>query len=101
MNNTEKLLRAFIEASGYGIKEEYSIYTNVSGVLDYKTNTKPDESLLQGTFPCKVEVDYKVTKKSFISCVIDEWEDLTDYEKLMVLKEEIKQVQEVPCEKTT
>jgi len=57
MNNTDKLLRAFIEASGLEIREEYSVYTNVSDVLDYTTSAKPSPLLSQGDFPCRVEVD--------------------------------------------
>ena len=63
MNNTDKLLRAFIEASGYEIEEVYSVYTNVSDVLNYTTSIKPCASLSQGDWACRVDVDYKVTKK--------------------------------------
>jgi hypothetical protein len=37
--------------------------------LDYVTSVKPSTLLSQGDYPCRVEVDYKVTKRDedFIS----------------------------------
>ena len=66
MDNTDKLLRAFIEASGYEVEGEYSVYYNISDELDYVTSVKPSTLLSQGDYPCRVEVDYKVTKRDEI-----------------------------------
>lgn len=117
MNNTDKLLRAFIEASGYEIETvcdykerdmsevEAQAHNKAFGcATGYRLLTESgsqkllidDDGNYKGVLIEPI-VDYKVTKKGFMSCVIDEWKDLTDCEKLMILKEEIKQLQEVPC----
>ena len=58
MNNTDKLLRAFIEASGFEIEETQKVF--IKGVL-YKGNS----SLIPVDDLDSVEIinDYKVTKK--------------------------------------
>jgi hypothetical protein len=59
-NNTDKLLRAFIEASGYEV-EEIKSTSNFYGT----GYVNKDGSLKEGAIPAgKVEsIDYKVTKK--------------------------------------
>ena len=52
MNNTEKLLRAFIEASGYEIESTLS-------TKGWESET-PGGEILKGSFDT---IDYKVTKK--------------------------------------
>jgi len=108
----------FIAASGFSIEKIIDTkVTTVSkqagtarifacsfGMKDNGLDTVDGNKYKRGKNDCyylkaSMSVDYKVTKKGFMSCVIDDWKDLTDCEKLMILKEEIKQLQEVPCEK--
>tara|TARA_R110000850_G_C9746972_1_gene445014 strand:+ start:200 stop:583 length:384 start_codon:yes stop_codon:yes gene_type:complete len=56
MNNTDKLLRAFIEASGYEIEE-------VVTILDGQTVTEKGVTYGNQTV---TSIDYKVTKKSSV-----------------------------------
>jgi len=91
----DKLLRAFIEASGFCI-ETTEEFTYLYKQEDLQPNGEPKEFAPYETIK---KVDYKVTKKGFMSGLIDNWKDLTDCEKLIVLKDEIKQLQEVPYEK--
>ena len=55
MNNTEKILRAFIEASGFDIEEEYI-------PLDYRAIPNWNNNGRIGERPTPT-IDYKVTKK--------------------------------------
>ena len=98
MNNTHKLLLAFIDAMGFEIEEVDLTRTRVPKGADI--NTREVIYIAGEGLYYTSGVDYKVTKKSFMLGVIDEWKDLTDCEKLMALKKEIKRLQEVPCEKT-
>jgi hypothetical protein len=59
MNSTDRLLRAFIEASGYEIEE-------TGGISDARRKELEDENMLF-TLAVESEVDYKVTKKENIS----------------------------------
>lgn len=60
MNNTDKLLRAFIEASGFDIEE---VETTKDFYSPQWINT--DGSLMDGAVPMGTvkDIDYKVTKK--------------------------------------
>ena len=68
MNNTEKLLRAFIEASGFDV-EEVETFNEAQYLVD-KEDHKNNPNDYRGAF-CKsppfkasyIEIDYKVTKK--------------------------------------
>lgn len=71
MNNTEKLLRAFIEVSGYEIEEVKSVekvkFSILKAVLTDRFNPQRD----------KVTIDYKVTKrngKSELHRIVREYE---------------------------
>ena len=75
MNNTEELLRAFIEASGYEVEETSTI------ALNGKPLEKPSLGLAGGLIPVKTVkelrsiitiTDYKVTKKADH---LHEWHD--------------------------
>lgn len=59
MNNTEKLLRAFIEASGYDVKEDNKTFVNgeLWGVKYSFIPTTIDDVVTHST-------DYKVTKRN-------------------------------------
>ena len=60
MNNTDKLLRAFIEASGFDVEE---VETTKDFYSPQWINT--DGSLMDGAVPMGTvkDIDYKVTKK--------------------------------------
>jgi len=66
MNNTDKLLRAFIEASGYEVEEVKGRLTDSE-----KNKVKMDAAYLGMKSPCDeflsmpTGIDYKVTKKPF------------------------------------
>ena len=68
MNNTEKLLRAFIEASGFDI-EEVETFNEAQYLVDkedYKNNPNDYRGAFCKSPPFKasyIEIDYKVTKK--------------------------------------
>jgi len=112
MNNTDKLLRVLLDALGFEIEEVESV--ELYRTIPFLGQTESDMlHFNDGCIVSRVQtdnnnhwelhrkvIDYKLTKKGVIPCVIDDWKDLTDCEKLMILKEEIKQLQEVPCEKT-
>ena len=56
----DKLLRAFIEASGFDIKEQFRVY--VSGVY-IRTQDHKEEGQSDNQFSVRNEIDYKVTKR--------------------------------------
>lgn len=59
MNNTEKLLRAFIEASGYEIEE-----VKAEGECYVQGHTNPATGVPRiHKLPATITTDYKVTKK--------------------------------------
>lgn len=60
MNDTHKLLLAFIEASGFDVEEEYKVY--ISGVY-IRTQKHKYPKDINNMFPVHNETDYKVTKK--------------------------------------
>lgn len=77
MNNTDKLLRAFIEASGFEIEE---VTTNRREVEEYKAHRDNIiNSCLVGSVPIgnrpKPIYDYKVTKKG-VDGYIEDIEDV-------------------------
>ncbi len=65
MNNTDKLLRAFIEASGYEIKRVAAGHST----CDCFNSNPAHHTFLHGCFKChgtgiaQVTYDYKVTKR--------------------------------------
>ena len=91
MNNTDKLLRAFIKASGYEIEEVKG------GLSASQKETLRRDALCTGVrIPCDeflsapCGTDYKVTKAPLSSIGLIEWGDMTNPEQILVLKKQIE-----------
>lgn len=89
MNNTEKLLRAFIEAQGFEIErivntKEVSIPRNSGLAVHHNLAVDNQGAYKRGDDECyylkaSMEVDYKVTKKPLIKDIIIGGLPLTQY----------------------
>jgi len=78
MNNTEKLLRAFIEASGYEI-EEVTVNTPTRTISHFDVNNDGLPVFIDSLEPI---IDYKVAKKKVQVCFDingPEWSCIVDY----------------------
>ena len=82
MNNTDKLLRAFIEASGYEIEEVRTL----SPPCKVASNIDPETGLMRYVAALDFErgysIDYKVTKKDdFVPLPVQskEWGCIVEY----------------------
>lgn len=66
MNNTDKLLRAFIEASGYEVKE-------ISPTITKERREFLESENMLFTLAVEEGCDYKVTKKPVDTSMADAW----------------------------
>ena len=86
MNNTDRLLRAFIYASGYEIKE-------VGGGVSPARRKELEDNNMLFTLATEDVTDYKVTKKCDIhSSGVIGWDCMDNMEKATVLQNKINEL---------